>query len=120
MKRFFLSLSPCLLVSLSLAVIGCTQDKTQPQIQQLQQQLKTDEATLAQLQQQQQADQALIKQIQQELSELHKRRNSPCPDCPAEAVAQLRSFHPSTLIPHPCRRQQHHRRTPASKLPLTG
>jgi hypothetical protein len=91
MKRFFLSLSPCLLVPLSLLTIGCTQpqDKSQSQLQQLQQQLKADEATLQQLQQQEQADQALIKQIQQELSELRKRRNEPCPHCPHQNVDQL-------------------------------
>lgn len=62
-----------------MAAIGCTSappDTSKSKIQQLQQQLKADEATLQQLQQQEQADQALIKQIQQELSDLRKR---PCP-----------------------------------------
>jgi cell division protein FtsB len=76
-----------LIAACSLAVIGCTSaptDKSQSQFQQLQQQLKADEATLQQLQQQEQADQATLEQIQRELSELMKRRSSPCPDCPAE------------------------------------
>jgi hypothetical protein len=71
-----------LIAACLLAVIGCTSappDTSKSQIQQLQQQLKADEATLAQLQQQEQADQALLKQIQQELSELRKRRDVPCP-----------------------------------------